>query len=241
MMTALSGRLARAPSPSSLLGGACALGLALGVKAFYGRAGADDLLWILAPSAWLARIFGGIDLIYEQGAGYISHAHRLVVGPPCAGVNFLVICFLTLYFSFARHTGRKARWLAWTMVISFCAAVAANGLRIFVSAHLWGADIYGGWITPERMHRLVGIVIYYASLVSLYLAVESQIAVRVSRKAPLCWYLGVSLGVPLAGRMVMGGETGFGEHAVWVASTALLLSVLMFLAPLLRNRVCWRP
>src|SRR5262249_14584704 len=55
-----------------------ALAIAYALKAFYSRAGADELLWILAPSAWLARFVGGIDLVYEQGAGYISHAHHLV-------------------------------------------------------------------------------------------------------------------------------------------------------------------
>lgn len=52
--------------------GACALAIAFGLKAFYSRAGATELLWILAPSAWLARFVGGIDLAYEQGAGFIS-------------------------------------------------------------------------------------------------------------------------------------------------------------------------
>src|SRR5262245_1777727 len=129
----------------SYITGLCALGIALGLKAFYSRAGAGELLWILAPSAWLARFVGGIDLVYEQGAGFISHSHRLVVGSACAGVNFLIICFLCLYFSFARQPRR----LAVSLAISFIATVLANGLRIFVSAHLWDADIYGQWITRE--------------------------------------------------------------------------------------------
>lgn len=61
-----------------IITGICALGLALALKAFYSHAGANELLWILAPSAWLARFVGGIDLVYEQGAGFISHAHHLV-------------------------------------------------------------------------------------------------------------------------------------------------------------------
>src|SRR5262247_1434782 len=94
-------------NPGSVAAGACALGVALGLKAFYSRAGATELLWILAPSAWVARFLGGIDLVYEQGAGFISHTHHMVVGPACAGVNFLVICFLCLYFSFAQHFSNK--------------------------------------------------------------------------------------------------------------------------------------
>ena len=69
---------------------------------------------------------GGIDLVYEQGAGFISHTHHLVVGPACAGMNFLVICFLCLYFSFSRHFSSKVRWLSYSLLISFAATVAAK-------------------------------------------------------------------------------------------------------------------
>jgi exosortase K len=241
---ARAGLFAHRPSRSSLTDGVCALGLALGVKAFYSRAGADGLMWILAPSAWLARFVGGIDLVHEPGAGFISHTHRMVVGTSCAGINFLVICFLALYFSFSRHFSSKTRWLISSAVIAFGAAIAANGLRIFVSAHLWNADIYSGWLTPDRMHRLAGTAIYYGSLLALYLAIEAWIgapAPRARRAAPLLWYLTVSLGVPLAGRMIAGATSDFAEHAVWVAGIASLLTLLMFLPSAIRNRVFWRP
>jgi exosortase K len=232
MLNRISGRFARIPSRSSLAAGGTAIVLAFGLKAFYSRAGADGLLWILAPSAWLARFVGGIDLAYEPGAGFISHRHHLVVGPSCAGINFLVIGFLTMYFSFASRVSGKVRWIAYSAVVAFTAAVVANGLRIFISAHLWNADIYGTWITPEAMHRLAGTAIYYGSLVALYLAVESWLGIRSSlstRTAPLVWYLGVSLGVPLVGRIATGGLSGFAEHAIWVAATAILLTLVMFL------------
>lgn len=230
----------RALTSGGLLAGCVALCLALGVKAFYSRAGADELLWVLAPSVWLARFVGGIDLVYEQGAGFITHAHHMVVGPACAGVNFLVICFLCLYFSFARHFRGKALWLVYSAGISFGGTVAANGLRIFVAAHLWNADIYDGWgrwMTPERMHLLAGIVIYYTSLLALYLAVESRVGGRAPKMSPLLWYLGISLGVPLAGRVYAGTTPGFAGHVAWVIAVAVLLTLLKALPSALRNRI----
>lgn len=244
MLTRLYGLVARKPSRCSLAAGACAVILAIGVKAFYSRAAADELLWILAPSAWLARFVGGIDLAYEPGAGFISHTHRLVVGAACAGINFLVIAFLSLYFSFARNHASKARWLFRSAVLAFGAAIAANGLRIFVSAHLWSADIYGDWLTREEMHRLAGTAIYYGSLLALYFVVEGWSCAPGRPRGhitPLLWYLGVSLGVPLAGRVMWGSTPGFAEHAVWVTGIASLLTLLMFLPSILGNRVFWRP
>jgi exosortase K len=233
----LTGARGNAPSLTSVVAGICALGVALGLKAFYSGAGATELLWILAPSAWLARFVGGIDLVYEQGAGFISHKHHLVVGSSCAGVNFLVICFLCLYFSFARHFSSKARWLVYSLLISFGATVAANGLRISVSAHLWDADIYGEWITREQMHRLAGTGIYYASLLALYFTVESRLGTRAPTTAPLFWYVGVSLGIPLAGRVALQGNPGFVTHAAWVIAVALILTAVKALPSVLRDRI----
>jgi len=232
------------PSRYSLAAGACAFILAFGVKAFYSRAGADELLWVLAPSAWLARFVGGIDLVYEPGAGFISHTHKLVVGSSCAGINFLVIAFLSLYFSFAPNRSNKSRWLLLSAVLALSATIAANGLRIFVSAHLWNADFYLDWMTREGMHRLAGTTIYYGSLLALYFAVEGWSGARAGRSGrmtPLFWYLGVSLGVPLAGRLLWGSTSGFAGHAVWVTGIALLLTLLLFLPSMLVNRVFWRP
>jgi exosortase K len=226
---------------SSVVAGVCAIGLALGLKAFYSRAGATELLWILAPSAWLARFVGGIDLVYEQGAGFISHTHRMVVGPACAGVNFLIICFLCLYFSFERHFSSKLRWLVHSLLASFGAAVAANSLRIFLSAHLWDADIYGPWLSPELAHRLAGTAIYYGSLLALYYAIQARLGARAPSTAPLFWYVSVSLGVPLAGRMFTDNGSQFAVHAASVIVVALLLTGVKFLPSLLGHRVHLEP
>lgn len=229
------------PSLISAAAGVCAFSLALGLKAFYRHAGATELLWILAPSAWLARFAGGIDLVYEPGAGFISHTYHLVVGSACAGVNFFIICFLCLYFSFAGHFSSRLRWFVSSLLISFGATVAANGLRIFVSAHLWNADIYGQWVTAERMHRLAGIGIYYASLLALYFAIESRLGARAPTTAPLFWYVGVSLGVPLAGRLFSQGTPGFAAHAAWVMAVALFLTAVKVLPLMLRDRIHLKP
>jgi exosortase K len=220
--------------------GGVAVGLAVVAKAFYSVAGVGELMWILAPSAGLARLAGGIDLVYEPGAGFISHAHHMVVGPACAGVNFMVICFLALYFSFAARCGGRIRWLASAIGLAFASAIIANALRIVVSSHLWNADFYLGWMTREEMHRLAGVLIYFGSLLALWMAVDSAVRAgerRANRAAPLLWYVGVSLGVPLFGRFYSADTTGYGEHAVWVLGIATAATLLMFLPSMVRNRV----
>src|SRR5204862_2511424 len=162
-----SGRVVKQPKTGDVAFVGLAFLLALGVKAFYSRAGASELAFILAPSCWLAAHLGRIDLVAEQGAGYISHAHRMVAGPACAGVNFLVISFVAVILS-RRTAGVRdgIRGLLIAIVAAYAATILTNGLRIILAAHLFQLG-GAGWLTPERIHRLAGVVIYCVAGVTL--------------------------------------------------------------------------
>jgi exosortase K len=233
------------PVLGSALAGGAALAVALGAKAFYSHAGANQLVWILAPSSWLARAVGGVALSYEDGAGFISHAHHLVVGKPCAGVNFLVVAFLTLFFAFGgRFAGLGAQlgWLLASLGLAYVAAVVTNGARIALAAYLFDADIYGGLVTPGRIHRLAGTAVYYGSLWGLFFAVGAALKTRGRRLVPLGAYALVSIGVPLAGRLVAGGGDGarFAEHVAWVTGIAGVVTAAVLIPALLRDRIQWK-
>src|SRR5262245_39235393 len=128
-----------------------------------------------------------------------------------------------------------------SLLISFTATIAANSLRIFASAYLWDANIYRQWVTPEQMHRRAGTAIYYGSLLALYFAMEYRFRARVSATTPLFWYLSISLGIPLAGRMVAQGTAGFAAHATWVVAVALFLTAVKVLPGVLHNRIHLSP
>jgi len=192
--------------------------LALGVKAFYSRAGASELAFILAPSCWLAAHLGRIDLVAEQGAGYISHAHRMVVGPACAGVNFLVISFVAVILS-RRTAGVRdgIRGLLIAIVAAYAATILTNGLRIILAAHLFQLG-GAGWLTPERIHRLAGVVIYCVAVVILCRALTPGGG---SLIVPLACYVGVAIGLPLLNGAARNRL--FVEHALVVAAVSLLV------------------
>jgi exosortase K len=219
------------------------LALALAVKALYSGAGADELLWILAPSVWLARVVGGVDLTYEPGAGFISHTRHLVVGPACAGVNFLIVAFVALQLAFVGRFVRvrtKLAWVVGALGLAYGATISTNGARIAIAARLYELDVYGGAVTPDRVHRLAGTILYYGSLLALFVAVESVLGTRTRRIVPLACYLLVALGVPLAGRAWQHGAGRFVEHAAWVVGVAVLLTAIAALPALRRDRVKWK-
>ena len=152
------------------------LGGGFWLKLVYSRAGADELAWVLTPSAFIAQL-AGVELVPEPGAGFISRSAHMVVGPACAGVNFLLASWLALYSCMQGGLRQpRLRGLLALSVLCLSAAylvtVSMNGLRIALAAQLFALDIYSSLWTKARVHRLLGVVLYAAALCALCLAAE---------------------------------------------------------------------
>lgn len=216
-------------------------GAAYALKAHYSRAGADDLAWILAPTAFLVETLSGIGFAAESGAGYFSPDRAFLIAPACAGVNFLIIAFCMAAVAGIHRfssAGRKSGWILLSAVTALGTTLAVNTARIIISIGLYRADMYGGAVTPERIHRIGGVAVYFLFLYLLFAAI-SRILDRASGSPdgegrrrfavslwPLFWYLAVSLGVPIANHAYRTAPDRFLEHALAV----LGVSVGVFLA-----------
>lgn len=241
------------------LGGAAA---AYALKAFFSGAGADDLRWVLAPTCWLAAALGGMSFTDEAGAGFISHGDRLVVGAACSGVNFLIVCFAALFFSYARrwrHPGARAAWLIASGALAYAATIVTNAVRVVVAARLFRADIYEGLLTPGRAHRIMGALLYCGALVVIHGLAGRVLAARAAAThpapfsvdaggrarrlppwllaSPLTWYLAVALGVPLFRLRADSLDARFAEHLLTVAGAAGMLALAVVVARTLGDRI----
>lgn len=214
------------------------------LKLAYSRAGADELAWVLTPSAAIAQL-AGVSLVPEPGAGFISRSAHMVVGPACAGVNFLLASWLALYACL--QGGAKASRLLCLSVLCFGAAylvtIAMNGLRITLAAGLFLLDIYDALWTKARVHRLLGVVLYAAALCALCLGAErlrtrAAQPLRAARALAIALtvYLGVTLAIPLAHRMFRHNPAHFAEHALLTLLGAAAVASLFLLAHRLVRR-----
>jgi exosortase K len=217
------------------------------LKLSYSRAGADELLWVLGPSAFVAEL-AGVELVPEPGAGFISRSAHMVVGPACAGVNFLIACWLALYLS-AQAELRRPHILQLLAASALClgtaylVTVSVNGLRIALAAQLFSLDLYGSHLTKARVHRLLGVVLYSAALLATCLAAQRLQSSKVRQlgaarrlSVALCVYLGVSLGIPVLNRAFVKNPAHFAEHASLTLGGALGVLLLFLLA----HRLCSR-
>ena len=230
--------------------------LALGLKYHYSRAGSDELLWILSPTARLVEFASGIPFEYEANTGFVSRGYRTIIAPSCAGINFLIVAFCMAMFS-GIHTVRrlwaKLSWLTTSFLSAYFLTVGVNAIRIIVSIFSFNADIYFGWMTPQRVHRLEGIVIYFFFLCLFYMIIVKVIH-QLTRKTggkkqaiighncgvtyylrwvwagliPLFWYTFVTLGVPLLNGAYHMNAARFTEHGGMVLAASLAVLGVIF-------------
>ena len=141
------------------------------MKRFYSDAGADNLRWILGPTARLAGATAGVSFVTEPGTGYLSRERLFLIEKSCAGLNFMIAAFAMLTFTFRRRVtsfSAGAIVLAGSVLIAYSAAVIVNIARITIALWLMAHPLAVSRLTPAQSHRVEGIMVYFAGLVLLH-------------------------------------------------------------------------
>ena len=218
-----------------------ALVLAWLLKHHYSRASAEDLRWILAPTTWLTSWLVRGEFAFQAGQGYLNREQSVLIAPACAGVNFLIVALVSLLLGFGGHfrsSRQRGAWLAASVGMAYLTTLLVNALRIALSvavAHL-AARLTG--LTFQSVHRLLGIFIYLAGLLSLCLTVQLWLSSRLGCPAKagssrvlllaLGCYAGVTLLVPLLGGAANNPE--YWSHAAPVSVLVVVSAALLFAA-----------
>lgn len=209
---------------------------AAAVKLYYSTAGVNQLRWILAPTTFLVELVSGSRFEFESHAGYINSERSFVIAASCAGVNFLITCFLML--SLRKLWGDRARDTAWRFIpcaalCAYLATLVANTARISTALRLHGTPTVAGWLSRNQLHRFEGVFIYFGFLLLLFMVSEKMSSENASSPenasglfrrtcCPLLFYYATTLGIPVANGAYRQGAD-FWEHSLFVLLTPLLL------------------
>lgn len=235
------------------------LTLAYLLKSIYSQGNSETLGWLLAPTAALVELFTGIPFVCEAGTGWVNYHHHVAIVPSCAGGNFLIIlfCLLSLHCVYALRRMPSVKYLfpaiVLSLVFAYGATLLVNSARIRVSIILYGADIYKGWLTPELVHRVAGIVIYYLSLLGCYTLLLMFLQKRAGQGAgsfrllnggvllvPLLCYLLFTVGVPLVRSTGIRDPEQFVYHALTVVGVSVGCTVVLLLGRCLFRQLMGR-
>lgn len=220
-----------------ILGAVIALLIMLALKRHYSLATADQLNWILAPTAGLLAWLTFAHPVYEYGVGYVDFVRGIIVAPACSGINFMIMTFGLGAFCSITRVRRLAGifiWLAIVLCSAYGYTLMVNVVRIAISMMLYDSDIYTGWLTVERVHRLAGIGIYLTALWLFYIGLRiiidryyrffyrkhSKKEHTLAGWLPFCWYLTGTVGVPLANGLFQQRAPSLTEHLITILITA---------------------
>jgi len=146
-----------------------------GLKRHYSDARADDLWWILTPTAHLVGVVTGATFTFQPGEGYFARDRLFLIEKSCAGINFMIAAFGMLVFALFHRiwsVTSAARLLGASLIASYLAAVAVNTARIALAMWLAAHPAALPAFNAADVHRLEGIVVYFGSLVLLYELVQ---------------------------------------------------------------------
>lgn len=154
-----------------------------GLKRHYSDARADDLWWILSPTARLVEVTTGTAFTVAPGEGYVSHERLFLIEKACAGINFMAAAFGMLVLGLAHRVRSAASFggvIGVSLMASYVTAVLVNAARIVMAMWLASHPLTLSPLTAADVHRLEGIAVYFGGLVAL-----CEIARRVDRCALL--------------------------------------------------------
>jgi exosortase K len=194
------------------------------MKRYYSDATADDLGWILGPTAQLVGVVTRTRFVAAPGEGYFSPERLFLIEKSCAGINFVIAAFGMLTFARlqrAEGTFSGARLLAVSLAASYTAAVIVNATRITIAMCLAAHPVALSTFTAAEVHRIEGIVVYFGGLVLLYELASGSRRVLL----PLAWYYAVTLVIPIANGASLS-DASFVKHALVV----LVLPVVLIVA-----------
>lgn len=210
--------------------------IALALKAHYSVASARDLRWILAPTAAVVGWLRHEPLRFDAALGWVPDDPHFVIAPACAGVNFMILAFSASVVGFAgRFATVRARcaWLLAMLIGAYVLTIAVNAVRIVIAVALYDADLQHGWLTPERVHRLAGAVIYLGALSAAWLALDRCTAGRggprqpLRPSVPLLAYVGMTVVVPCLNGAWRHVDLRYLEHGLSVSLLALVAGLLL--------------
>jgi exosortase K len=159
-----------------------ALLIALALKRHYSEARADDLTWVLTPTAQLVGVMTGSPFTLQPGEGYLSRERLFLIEKSCAGVNFMLAAFGMLVFTLfhrVRTVVSAGSVLGASLLVGYTATVVINAVRIAMAMWLPAHPVALS-ISSATLHRLEGILVYFGGLLLLYEAAQ-----RLDRRAAL--------------------------------------------------------
>lgn len=140
-------------------------------KFFYRNADSTGLLFILKPVTAVVSFALNQPFEFVGAPGYSNLDGSVLIGPSCAGINFMIILFAMLTFTFIpvfNNFNRKLLTYLLILISSYLIAILVNASRIITSITILKYNLLEFFHDGRLVHKGVGILIYFFYLVLCY-------------------------------------------------------------------------
>jgi exosortase K len=145
---------------------AVVIAIVIAGKTYYRHATADELTWLLAPTALCVSATTDTHFVRERGVGWIDRDVAFEIVPECAGLHFLLCALVVLVVAaLPAMTSWLAalRQLGIALAAAYAATIIVNTVRIAIAARMHERALGGA-----DLHRFEGTVVYVGGLCALY-------------------------------------------------------------------------
>ncbi|MDR0476978.1 MAG: exosortase K [Desulfobulbaceae bacterium] len=211
----------------------------IAIKWCFSDASATRLDWLLRPANELVAFFSGLTFTRLEGLGYYNASQGILIAPACSGLNFFLILLATGWCLAVRcpPPARLGWWFLGIAASAYAFGLVANSCRILVAISLYRWRIAYGLFTPERLHRLEGVIVYYFCLCLFAMLLSALLhrcrgqAADVSSRPRHGWlaaglYLLFTLGIPLVNGAAARPAL-FIEHGLTVLALVVGLALVV--------------
>ncbi len=183
------------------------------IKVYYGKAGSDSLLWLLAPAAWWTKALSGLSFEYVPQIGYVNHSCQFIIAASCSGAQFMILSAAMLIFSFTHWMNTRRQgflWLGVSLGGSYLYTIFINGIRILLYA------------AAEQAARKISVSPPAKSAQSLY---------------PALWYFAVVLGLPFLSLACRNRLQAFIPYALVICMVCVPVLLLQLLPAVIQKAI----
>lgn len=218
--------------------------IAWSLKYHYSHSTSDDLVWILAPTAYLVQMTGDMNFEREVNTGYVNNENGIVIAPSCSGVNFMIIAFcLSAYTGLKKikTTPMQSLWVLLSLAGAYVYTLFVNFFRINLSIYSIKTELLETWFTRETVHLFEGVVVYFIFLLIYNILLNMIInpfITKIPEKhfmqirrflLPLSFYLSFTLLVPVLNHGGFPPNQDFTWFAFIVLISCSVVFTLFFL------------
>lgn len=143
----------------------------MGIKIIYQYGDLKDLMFILKPVTLGVQTFLGNPFHYYEGIGFVNRNLGINIGKECSGINFLMMIFSILVFSFMNKIENKKNKLFFLFIVlfsSYMITIFANASRIVGIFLIMNRADFSDFIYERLLHQSIGILFYFTYFMIMY-------------------------------------------------------------------------